>query len=107
MLMALLVPTVAAEIGDVRVFARTLLHFVYLDIQEGRFARSKALMRSLLSYAAHSGDSGMKQATEVAWLHMRRVKALAHNPPPPAESDTTDPYYRQRLLCNAVMDAKR
>lgn len=91
---------VAARIGDVRAYTRTLLHFVYLDIQEGAFVSAKRIMLRLWRYCHVSGDGGLREGVRTAWRHMRHVKAVATLPEAaaPVKSDTEDPFYRQRLL---------
>ena len=90
----------AAKIGDVRAYARTLLHFVYLDIQEGKFVSAKRTMRRLWAHAHGCGDGGLAESVRAAWVHMGRVRRVATMPPPAAVGtpDTEDPFYRQRLL---------
>ena len=93
---------VAIEVGDLRVVSRTVLHFVYLDIQEGFFSRASRTMKQLLQFATETGDTGLTQLVRTAALHLSRVKDVAAGRVDATfASETEDPLYRHRLLRNS------
>lgn len=97
--------TVAAEVGDPGMLGRTLLHFVYLDIQEAKFASAKAHALKILRVAKKNNDKGLISATKAAWMHMKRVKHVASMPAgdPGNVLSPTDPFYRHRVIVSQSM----
>jgi hypothetical protein len=91
---------VAAEVGDPGMLGRTLLHFVYLDIQEAKFASAKARMLKIFRVAKRNHDKGLVSATRAAWMHMKRVKLVASLPEASVGDvlSPTDPFYRHRVV---------